>query len=721
MTPPQGGKTYQRGDYTSHGRRLLTNVKETASIIETRLDSQLIEDVVFAVVTANDTNIKDNRSRLSKIGVEIVQLDPSSDKRGVAISTKEKFREFSNKILEYANTEANKGKSYLAPIESIEEVDPVKKIDIDLLDAGVHSCIIYLYPILTGLQQNAVLQAISKEITSDPEAKTRFMRSSASGYALTAVLSSEKIIKIAEEYNSVRLIKANSSLQLDRSETGSALSSGTYLKPPTSDVKVGIIDSGIAKSSPFISPLIAKVYQDLGTGITLDTDHGTLVASRVAFGENIEAQVSSGVLEPVCKLVDIPIFWNDSKGKAHSLQESDVINLLNNFIPENKDVRIFNLSFGNYIPISDNRVSSLGSELDALAKLYDVTFIIASGNLRHNNPNDWSLFPTYIGSPSSRIHSPGESILGLTVGSYSHKQDMTDIARPMELSPFSRTGPGLDGGIKPDLVSVGGNCYVSGGSGGFRHISAAVGLNARGTHLAYNVGTSFSAPIVSHYAARILGDMRDISSNLLKCYLVHFASKEGLHSSASLRPDNSYGFGEFQMADYTGEHANRMIFIHEGSITKDKYVHIPFHIPSSIDKISKKSLKVKFTVVHNPDVDVVNPSEYSLADITYSLSKRYSGIRKAVAESNSGLSRYSKKWSPIIKYERTFSRNFSAGEWELRLRLFTRGALDKKYSQDYAVIIECIDETNTIDIYKDLISEHASAYAMATPSPGAAI
>ena len=721
MTPPQGGTPYVRSDYRSHGTKLLHDTATTVLAVKSKVDSDLVEDLVLAISTASETTISAQKGNLSRIGFEIISVNASDRTKGIASIEKGNLERLASRITVYADSQDNRGKTYFAPIESIDEVDPLTKIDEILLQKGERSCIIFLYPNLSPDDQNKVLQEISFSIAGETEQVSKFLKTSTSGYAITAVLDAERIINLATVYNSVRSIKHNSSLRLEKTLVGAAINPSVVIAPPLTNIKVGVIDSGIAAISRIISPLVTGRHASLPLGSHLDTSHGTLVASRVIFGDHLEDQIDDGVLYPACHVVDIPVFWNDPTGIEESYTEADLIDLLNTFIPVNPDVRIFNLSIGNYTPISDFNITPLANELDNLSKKYDVTFVVASGNMLHGQPHSWSNYPTYLGDQETRINAPAEAVLAVSVGSYAAFQEGSDIAPPNNVSPFSRVGPGMDGGVKPDLVAVGGNCYVHRSSGQFHPESSAVGLDATGNNLAYNIGTSFSAPIVSHFAAQILATDIHMSANLLKAYLIHFADLQGFPLGVSKSPGSLYGFGEFQMGEFMSNEIDRMIFVYEGSILADSYLHIPFHIPSSLTKNGDGRMKIRFTVVHDPDVDAANPGEYCISDMIFTLRKNDSGSLVDVAGTNASMSKYSVKWNPIVKYERIFSRNFSSGNWEIRLRLNTRAGTDKQYEQNFAIIIECVDERGSINFYNDFLKEHGKSYQISMRQSGTAI
>lgn len=721
MSSGGGGKSYPRSDHSTHGQSLLTASESVKLNISKKDDAELVNQIVFAVLTVPDTTIKEQRAKLDKVGIRVISLDPSDPSRGIVSSEISNFKSLQDKILTYARSESHKGKSYFEAIKSFEEVDPIGKIDPILLEGDrKKDCIIYLYPNLTSQEQNRVLQDISFEISKSEHSHSEFVKTSVAGYALTATLSPTEIRSLVGNYYTILNVKFNSTLSFEEAQIGPLIPQGTTLAPPSSKIKVGVIDSGIVASPSFMSNTVAGRFSKIPSTGILDTSHGTLVASRVVFGNDIELQVGKSILQPTCQVVDIPIFWLDQQNTKKALTEAQIVNLLNEFIPNNPDVRIFNLSIGNQIPIRDSFISPLANELDKLSRDHDVLFVISAGNLIHNKHVDWTLYDTYLNSQTSRINSPADSLLGISVGSYATERYGNDIAPKNHISPFSRTGPGIDGGVKPELVDIGGNSYVYAGSGLYSPPSSACGLDAHGKSIAYNIGTSFSAPIVSHHAANILANDDSISINLLKAHLIHFADNSPFPTGVSNLPNHRYGFGKFENSLYASSNESAISFIYEGVIEKDNYVHIPIAIPSSIDKSSRKKLKMKFTVIYNPPVDGANPVEYSQTRLAYSLFKVFNGTSVEVSSSQNA-SRYSRPWNPTIKFERTFERNFSSGNWEIRLRLYSRGNLPDDFEQHFAVIVECTDETGKMHFYNDFLTEYGKNYSISTAQPGSAV
>ena len=64
----------------------------------------------------------------------------------------------------------------------------------------------------------------------------------------------------------------------------------------------------------------------------------------------------------------------------------------------------------------------------------------------------------------------------------------------------------------------------------------------------------------------------------------------------------------------------------------------------------------------------------------------------------------------FFRFEKSFTRSYLTGEWDLRLRLYTRGKVDNKYEQDYSAVIEVIDEKGNIDVYDEIVQFFGDKY-----------
>ena len=129
-----------------------------------------------------------------------------------------------------------------------------------------------------------------------------------------------------------------------------------------------------------------------------------------------------------------------------------------------------------------------------------------------------------------KIIDPATSALALTVGSLSlcqrsaHRWFAKTLAGFEEFpSPFTRTGPGVNGMLKPNLVELSGDLSIERGSGIVTDPSVGVITTEKDflTEGLFRVedGTSFSAAKVSHLAAKLCKERPTATSTLIKALL----------------------------------------------------------------------------------------------------------------------------------------------------------------------------------------------------------
>ncbi len=127
----------------------------------------------------------------------------------------------------------------------------------------------------------------------------------------------------------------------------------------------------------------------------------------------------------------------------------------------------------------------------------------------------------------------------VVVGAINHLTTTDNLYHTPEdvvLTGFSSCGPRDDGGIKPDVVAVGGNVYSSRGSSDTSYSET----NGQG----WANGTSFSAPMVTGIMTLwnqlyLLENNSYLPSDLAKALLCHTTMESG----PSIGPDYQYGWG----------------------------------------------------------------------------------------------------------------------------------------------------------------------------------
>jgi|GEM_PF-344486 len=326
--------------------------------------------------------------------------------------------------------------------------------------------------------------------------------------------------------------------------------------PDENATGVLIIDSGIISNHPLLEKCVGgeENYQN-GEVATHDTvGHGTAVAGNAAYGD-IEKCIEEKIFNPTNWIFSAKVMYaeaNPIKGEVHAvydpekLVENQLKDVVESFL-SNSDyhIRVVNISLGNAEEVwqkNYNRQLPLASIIDELAYLYpNIVFVVSTGNQHPINESSGftsindvrANYPKYlIASTDFGIVNPATSALALTVGSiaqpvraqlletFSGEQIKTSIAKENQPSPFTRTGPGINDMIKPELVEYGGNLILY---NNHDSLSEDIGgkvltLNNQTTSnlLKFDYGTSFSAPKIAHVAGQIANKYPQRTANFIK-------------------------------------------------------------------------------------------------------------------------------------------------------------------------------------------------------------
>ena len=312
--------------------------------------------------------------------------------------------------------------------------------------------------------------------------------------------------------------------------------------------KVCVIDSGMQESHRLIAPAIigsnSKSYiaTDTSTADSMPNGgHGTRVAGSILYPRSIP---NSGTIQ-------LPCFIENAKVLMYALGNVVLPNdlyppeLMGDILDDFENTRIFNLSVNSFRGCKTTHMSQWASAIDKLMFENDVLFIISAGNIGRTsgsavNPGITEHlqagrnYPDYLLANSSRIGSPGQSCFALTVGSVCiHEFEDTDrisFGKKDFPSSFSRTGLGIWKMIKPDVVEYGGDFLrtkispflitnentispdtVRAHSGS----TSAIGRDS--------VGTSFSAPKVTHIVSILAKEFPDEPSNFYRMMIAQSA------------------------------------------------------------------------------------------------------------------------------------------------------------------------------------------------------
>ena len=198
----------------------------------------------------------------------------------------------------------------------------------------------------------------------------------------------------------------------------------------------------------------------------------------------------------------------------------------------------------------------------------------------------------------------------------------------------------------------------------------------------------------------------DISANLVKALLLHF-TKPVIWPTLALPKEHLVGLGEPVLEPALRPTPHAAAFLHMGELAPNTFAYLPFFVPACLAPEGGGLLRIRATVVINPPVDPDNQLEYSKARVTLALRKPAEVGHSRVGVSDDAVE--SDKWWPVSQINRTFHRSYSSGEWELQLRLWTRG-LPNDYRQKFAVVIEVLDDRERVAVYDEVATNAGNLF-----------
>lgn len=449
----------------------------------------------------------------------------------------------------------------------------------------------------------------------------------------------------------VRLVDLPPRFQLDIGVVRRPLSSiNTPSSPPDSAAAISILDSGLATNHPLIGPAVGDAQSFIaGYGAEDGCGHGTMVTGVALYGDVWEC-ASSGVFVPELRVFSGRIM-DDTGANDTGFVENHVVEAVRYFT-QNYGCKVFNLSFGDLRkPFVGGHVRGLAAVLDSLAREYRVLFVVSAGNLPEDSPISWRRdYPQYFSREPTSIIDPAPAINALTVGSLARNEvprmsrrfndpAYQPIARLDQPSPFTRTGPGPCGALKPEVVDYGGNLYVdlrdmSGRAKGGNELGELSTSHAFASGNLFSVqsGTSYAAARVSHLAARLLNEYPEASADLLRALVVahshHPVPSQMLFNGDGELAYRLVGYGKPDAEAAATSSERRVTLLSQEAIGEDSHHFYEIPLPDDFlgpparrsrritvalaytprvrrTRIDYKASRVSFRVVRAPDLDTV--------------------------------------------------------------------------------------------------------------------
>jgi hypothetical protein len=324
---------------------------------------------------------------------------------------------------------------------------------------------------------------------------------------------------------------------------------------PEQNCGILVVDSGVRKGHPLIAPALgeAEVFpssaREFITGGSDDGDektggHGTGVSGIAIYGD-ISQSVKNRLFQPTAWLFSARVTDHNNEYDPDSLLENQLDDAIQYFTQSYENCKVVNISLGDpRLAFRDGQKQfRLAAKIDEIAYEFqhkNLVFVISAGNLPYEASSGDQLrtdYPNYLINKEARIIEPATSAIALTVGSlslgsgslqYTNDAQRNVVARVQGYpSPFTRSGFGVDGMIKPDVVDFGGDLVVDGSRVINNEPGASILTLSKdyvGSMFRAYCGTSFAAPRVANMAAQLFTQFPNATSNLIRALIINSAT-----------------------------------------------------------------------------------------------------------------------------------------------------------------------------------------------------
>lgn len=486
--------------------------------------------------------------------------------------------------------------------------------------------------------------------------------------------------------------------------------------------RLGIIDGGI--SAALTDWVIGR--WDVLADEDVDLAHGTFIGGLAVVGGALNGAETCPEPDGV-ELIDVAVFPNDRKAGAFASyypeglpQFFDEMETAISDAKARYGVRVFNMSLNILQLAAPDRYSPHAARLDQIAESNNAVVFISAGNiqpqdLRPEWPDDaTAALANLATSRNDGLLTPAESARNVAVAALNPPGHGGCL--PFAPTRYSRRGPGLRAGVKPDLAQIGG--------AGSQHPELGHGLFSilpNGT-IVDGCGTSYAAPLAAKTAAVLDHAIEgEVSRETLIGLLVHHAEMPAPLKARALAPiaRHMVGFGMPPSADRvleTGDHSITLVFA--SRIRRDQQINFRFLWPASLlDPGGKCRGRAKITLVSTPPLDARFGSEFVRVNINATLQQEktnggwrgrleplYLPAKRDSPAMEAELIEHDLKWSPVKVLAKTFPQGVGpSSNWRLFVDYLTRaGEVMPEEGVPFTAIVTISDPDAEQPVFNDM-------------------
>ena len=611
-------------------------------------------NLIFKIKLNQTVHEGDFTKFLERNGIKVISPSPEGKGYWIFLAEDESLEEAEHRLREYGKRE--KYKQFDA-IDSFDPIPPEDKIGEQLKNKPLQEAEEAYLDIEIWRMEDEKLKKFLEGEENKPGFK-KFIENKDG--KITDELKTENICLLRVKINKSifdKIIKLREISRIDRPPkpyiTYQMLSIplGQFeveVSPPKNATAIAILDSGILSNHPLLEKAVGdeiavpllSTDRIQGDKPQDDVGHGTKVAGIAIYGD-VKGCIEDKTFQPEVWILSAKIMFKEEDPRTGEIfaayDESELLEhqlekAVKYFTGKYSNCKVFNISFGDPYKkmFGGKRQFPLATLIDELAKELDIVFVISAGNLDSESAGFPESYPTYLIEEKEgvKIIDPAASAYAITVGAISQEfgpsqrnkaKILFSPAKTNYPSPFTCVGPGYRGMVKPELVEEGGNIIFSPSEpqrmediGG-----KLIVLNHRwakdGKLFTVVYGTSFSAPKVAHYIARLFNQFPEYSPNLIKALLI--ASAEIPHdkpaplneitfndSDANLKNLlKIYGYGKPNFAVAKSSDFNQVLLQAENKIKVDGIHLYYFYLPRNFIETSGKR-EISAVLVYNPPI-----------------------------------------------------------------------------------------------------------------------
>lgn len=566
-----------------------------------------------------------------RVGLELIEVHPNG--AATVHATPEHLEQLISKTGQLAQL-GTRDQARFAAFESFEWLPGKLKYDQDwLAEIGQQTVegYIKLQPLISEIEADLVIHALNDIFRAHPgQSLAGKGRTYLGRFYLRAKLNAQLVKKLADEFTSIQSLHPPIYAFTESIPPEIITNASATSLPPAQSPQilpcVGVVDTAVPQEHNWLKPYRRGIVLGLNCSNTENDHHGSMVASRIVFGE---ADLGRSQTPPpaTCRFFEVRV--GSGKKEGNILGES-VSDALKQAIISAPELRVFNLSFDGDRRLDDlpptKRKETLKQieELDNFAFDQDVLLVVAAGNsTRTAIPT--SSYPNHFNDPGWELHTYPRAFNALTCGGVAHILSAGGLAPEVDApSPFTRVGPGFASSPKPDLCDSAGNTDVN-----YRPLAGAGvwGFSTLGYPLE-SVGTSYAAPLLAREAAFVFeelrpkcpGDSRPFACTV-KAVLALTADDIAKRLDESLQPlaNRTIGFGRAKAEYFRKPVEQRARFVWQGVIANQKDIaRVQLPIPKAwVEKAVDPRLQL--CVAWDTPVSAAAASQWSCRDVNVTI------------------------------------------------------------------------------------------------------